>query len=232
MEVVKMWDIIILCISFGFLIGIAIPIMALIVNKKQYPYTYLNFEKRQGGYVCELLKGRVTRDKKGIERFTLKQTVIDSGIGALFGAQEIVANQPDKAMGVIKKSGGIMIVSNSPIANTFMPCNVNIVEDPARADIIVKDVDVRNWYKVTLEQQLKHALLNPKSFLGQHPEIKIIAAGIIFVMIMVIYTAMVHPILVQLMNAQSGPYTAFADAINNLASSVGGAANAVVIPGE
>jgi hypothetical protein len=224
-----MWDLIIMCIGLGLMIGIAIPILCLILGKKMYPYTYVNFEKRQGGYVVEILKGRTTKDKKGIERFTLKQTVIDSGIGALFGSKEIVANQPDKAMGVIKKSGGILVVSNSPIANTFMPCNVNIIEDPARADIIVKDVDVRNWYKVTLEQQLKHSLLNPKSFLGMHPEIKIIAAGVVFVMIMVIYTAMVHPILVNIMAEQSSSVTAAIEAFNNLATNIG-TQGATIIP--
>jgi hypothetical protein len=225
-----MWDLVLMCIGLGMLIGVAVAIIMMIMSKRMYPYLYVNFEKRQGAYVGEILKGRMVKDKTGVEKFVLRRTVIDSGIAALFGAKDIIANIPERSMGILKKTGGMLVVSNNPIPNTYMPCNVEIKENPLTAEFIVKDIDPRNWYKITLEQQLKHTLLNPKSFLGMHPEIKIIAAGVIFVMIMVIYAAMLHPLLMQMMSDQAGAVLAFTDAINNLAASLGQAGTTVLTP--
>jgi hypothetical protein len=221
-----MWDLILLCIGLGILIGVAIPILAIFMNKRMYPHIYVNFTERQNGMVAEILKARRVKKKDSKDWF-VKKPVLVNGIGAMF-APETIINDPDETLAITNKSGGVIMVTRSASDNIMLPCEVAIVKDTNKLDLIIKYINIGNWYKGKVKFNAKSEILHPKTFLGQHPEVKIIAAGIIFVMIMVIYTAMVHPILIQLMNSQAGPYTQFADAINNLATSVGGAGSTLV----
>jgi len=209
-----------LFIGFGLLIGLAIPIMAITLGKKQYPHLYINFIERQNGIVAEVLKARLVK-KKDTKDWFVKVPVLSGGIGALFGKETII-NDPDETMAITNKAGGIIMITRQASPNVLLPCKIEINKDENKLNLILKYINIGNWYKGKVKFNAKSEILHPKTFLGQHPEIKIIAAGITFVMIMVIYTAMVHPILMQMMSEQSQAVTGFTQAIRDLTSSIGG----------
>ena len=209
-----------LFIGFGLLIGLAIPIMAITLGKKQYPHLYINFIERQNGIVAEVLKARLVK-KKDTKDWFVKVPVLSGGIGALFGKETII-NDPDETMAITNKAGGIIMITRQASPNVLLPCKIEILKDENKLNLILKYINIGNWYKGKVKFNAKSEILHPKTFLGQHPEIKIIAAGITFVMIMVIYTAMVHPILMQMMSEQSQAVTGFTQAIRDLTSSIGG----------
>ena len=209
-----------LFIGFGLLIGLAIPIMAITLGKKQYPHLYINFIERQNGIVAEVLKARLVK-KKDTKDWFVKVPVLSGGIGSLF-AKETIINDPDETMAITNKAGGIIMITRQASPNVLLPCKIEINKDENKLNLILKYINIGNWYKGKVKFNAKSEILHPKSFLGQHPEIKIIAAGITFVMIMVIYTAMVHPILMQMMSEQSSAVTGFTQAIKDLTSSIGG----------
>jgi len=215
-------------IGFGIMIGIAIPVLIITVGKKQYPHLYVNFTERQNGTVVEILKARLVKKKDSKDWF-VKTPVLVGGIGAMF-SKETIINDPDETMAITNKNGGIVMITRSISPNVLLPCKVDIMKDENKLNLIIKYINIGNWYKGKVKFNAKSEILHPKTFLGMHPEVKIIAAGITFVMIMVIYTAMVHPILVQMMAEQSSAVTGFTEAIKGLTASLGTAGQTVLTP--
>jgi hypothetical protein len=213
-----MWDLVLMCIGLGVLIGVGIALLGIFINRRQYPHLYVNFTERQNGLVCEILKARLV-NKKGSKDWFVKKPVLCNGLGAMF-APETLINDPDPALAITNTSGGVIMVTRTASPNVLLPCSVEIIKDQPKLDLIIKYINIGNWYKGKVKFNAKSEILHPKTFLGANPEVKIIAAGIIFVMIMVIYTAMVHPILVQLMSEQSAAVTGFTQAIRDLTASV------------
>lgn len=212
--------------AMGALLAFAGAMIAIQVNKKSYPYTFLNIEERQGGIVTEILKGKEFVNKDGTKNFILKPTILDNGFGAIKG-KKILTAIPDKALTLVKKSGGVLAITFSPAENIYMP--IAILKDKEKIEMIVRDTDARNWYKYTLESMLRHKLLNPKTTWQERAPALIIGAGFVVIILFIIYGTVLHPMLISQNAELAGSVANAISAFNNLgtsaSSAIGGAAN-------
>ena len=212
-----MWDLILMLVGMGMMIAFALVIAMIEMQRRAYPYTFISIEERQGNLTSEILKGKEVTDKKGVKQFFLFKTFLSSGLGALFQRKPILANLPDKTMAIVKKSGGGMIIALNPADNTYVP--VSVRNNSGTIELISQDIDIRNWYKYSLEQTMRMKILRPATAWEKWQPALIIMAGILCLIIIVVG----NQVISNNTAAISGQLASVADAVNGLSGNVGGA---------